>query len=139
MADLNLIYLGLVIPVANLSFFAFLPSFDVTKRNWAAFFAFLSSAGSGAADLPVLHSLVQWVLSAPAFLILGFSRACRLAEQAPQQHAPGRDQCLDQDISAGGTHELCHSASALMVYLCTQGLLLLAVQPISALITSIGK
>lgn len=60
MADLNLLYLGLVIPVANISFFLLLP--DVTKRNWPAFFAFLSSCGVSAAGLPAVHALVQWLL-----------------------------------------------------------------------------
>ena len=68
MADLNLLYLGLVIPTANVSFFLLLPSFDVTKRNWPAFFAFLSSCGVSAAGLPAIYSLLQWVLSTPALL-----------------------------------------------------------------------
>ena len=68
MADCNLLYLSLVIPLANLSFFLLLPSFDVTRRHWTSFFAFLASAGSCAADLPILHTLVQWIISLPAFL-----------------------------------------------------------------------
>ena len=68
MADLNLAYLGLVIPMANVSFFLLLPSFDVTKRHWPYFFAFLASAGASAADLPILHTLIQWLMSLPAFL-----------------------------------------------------------------------
>lgn len=68
-SDWMLLMCGILIPLANLGFF-FTPleGFDVEKKNWPAFQAIMMALGAGMGDLPLAHLLLQWLLSAPAFM-----------------------------------------------------------------------
>jgi hypothetical protein len=68
LSDWTLVYLGGIIPVANLNFFFNVPTFDVTQRHWPTFYAFLLGIGVSGAELPLPHIFLQWLFSTPPMM-----------------------------------------------------------------------
>ena len=66
--DLNLLFVGVLIPLANVNFCLNLPAFHVERRNWHAFSAILLALGAGGAGFTLPHILLQWLVSTPIIM-----------------------------------------------------------------------
>ncbi len=66
--DRILLMTSIMIPFANVIFFFLLPSFDVTKRNWPAFYGAILMFVALVSKLPIAHLITCSTLSAPFFL-----------------------------------------------------------------------
>ena len=66
--DLNLLFIAVVIPLANVNFCLNLPGFHVERRNWLAFSAILLSLGAAGVGFTLPHLLLQWVISTPVIM-----------------------------------------------------------------------
>jgi cytochrome bd-type quinol oxidase subunit 2 len=68
LADWNLMYLAVIIPLANLNFYFNLSTFDVTTQQWPLFFIFLMTLGVCVSELPTKHCILQYLMTAPALM-----------------------------------------------------------------------
>jgi hypothetical protein len=68
LTDLALVFYGLLLPLNNLAFYLFMPSFDISLKNYWPFYIVVSFLGPFLANFTPLYSLAQWALSIPFFL-----------------------------------------------------------------------
>ncbi|GAX83208.1 hypothetical protein CEUSTIGMA_g10634.t1 [Chlamydomonas eustigma] len=109
-ADRSLLKYGVLLPVINALWSFTLPTFDVTVRNWFAFyilmlmllrtnrgeFTMVSDCGGRSVSefSQVSYGLAHWIISCPVFLVLGDLQDCqsygqgRLYNASHQQSAP---------------------------------------------------
>ena len=63
--DLNLLFIGVLIPLANVNFFFTLPTFHVERPNWHAFSVVMLSLGAGLGEFTLPHLCLHWAMSTP--------------------------------------------------------------------------
>ncbi|GAX86359.1 hypothetical protein CEUSTIGMA_g13771.t1 [Chlamydomonas eustigma] len=137
LADWALLYLGGIIPLANLNFFFNVKTFDVTKRHWPTFYAFLLGVGVSGAELPLPHIFLQWLFSTPPMMFLDYYRfylLCCNRERNLLSTAASSQPLIDTTSLQCST---CDGLAGIGKYTWSHGVFFLATGPLAIFISTI--
>ncbi|GAX77392.1 hypothetical protein CEUSTIGMA_g4838.t1 [Chlamydomonas eustigma] len=137
LADWALLYLGGIIPLANLNFFFNVKTFDVTKRHWPTFYAFLLGVGVSGAELPLPHIFLQWLFSTPPMMFLDYYRfylLCCNRERNLLSTAASSQPLNDTTSLQCST---CYGLAGIGKYMWSHGVFFLATGPLAIFISTI--